>query len=105
MYAVIETGGKQYSVSKGDIIYIEKLDAEVDSKIEFDKVLLIGGGKAAKIGSPYVKGAKVSGKIVKHGKNKKITVFTYMPKKDSKRKMGHRQQFTKVEIKAINLPE
>ena len=103
MYAVIETGGKQYRVSEGDIIYVEKLVADVESDMEFDKVLLIGGDKSAKVGAPFIKGASVTGKIVKHGKSKKITVFTYMPKKDSKRKMGHRQQFTKVEIKSINV--
>lgn len=103
MYAVIETGGKQYQVSKGDTIYVEKLDAAEGKKITFDKVLLVGGDKKPKVGEPYVKGAAVEGKVVKHGKSKKITVFTYRPKKDSKRKMGHRQQFSKVEITAINL--
>ena len=103
MYAVIETGGKQYRVSEGDVIYIEKLEADAESTVDFDKVLLIGGDKTAKVGSPYIKGASVSAKVVKHGKSKKITVFTYMPKKDSKRKLGHRQQFTKIEIETINV--
>lgn len=103
MYAVIETGGKQYQVQKGDTIYVEKLDAKEGGKIVFDKVLLVGGDKSPKVGNPTVKGAAVEGKVVKHGKSKKIMVFTYRPKKDSKRKMGHRQQFTKVEITAINL--
>lgn len=102
MYAVIVTGGKQYQVSKGDVIYVEKLAVEEGKKVVFDNVLLIGGGKSPKVGSPNIKGATVEGKVVKHGKNKKITVFTYRPKKNSKRKLGHRQQFTKVEITAIN---
>ncbi len=101
MYAVIETGGKQYRVSEGDVVYVEKLDVAEGETVEFDKVLVVGGDKA-KVGAPYVKGATVTGKVVKHGKAKKVTVFTYRPKKDSKRKLGHRQQFTKVEITAIN---
>ena len=101
MYAVIETGGKQYRVSKDDVIYIEKLDAKEGDTVKFDKVLAVGGEGAAKVGTPTVAGAEVSGKVVKHGKSKKITVFTYRSKKDSKRKLGHRQQFTKVEITAI----
>ncbi|MBR2591915.1 MAG: 50S ribosomal protein L21 [Oscillospiraceae bacterium] len=101
MYAVIETGGKQYRVEEGDVIYVEKIDAEADAEVTFDKVLLVGGEKAV-LGTPYVKGATVTGKVVKQGKAKKITVFTYRPKKSSKRKMGHRQLFTKVEISAVN---
>ena len=100
MYAVIVTGGKQYRVSEGDVIYVEKLAGEAESEVVFDKVLVLGGDKVV-VGAPYVEGATVIGKIVKHGKAKKVTVFTYRPKKDSKRKMGHRQQFTKVEIGAI----
>lgn len=101
MYAVIETGGKQYRVCENDVIYVEKLDAKEGDAVEFDKVLLIGGDKSSKVGDPTVKGAAVSGKVIKHGKAKKVTVFTYRSKKDSKRKKGHRQQFTKVEITAI----
>ena len=101
MYAVIEIGGKQYRVEEGDVIYVEKIDAEADAEVTFDKVLLVGGEKAV-LGTPYVKGATVTGKVVKQGKAKKITVFTYRPKKSSKRKMGHRQLFTKVEISAVN---
>ncbi len=101
MYAVIETGGKQYRVEEGAVIYVEKIDAEADAEVTFDKVLLVGGEKAV-LGTPYVKGATVTGKVVKQGKAKKITVFTYRPKKSSKRKMGHRQLFTKVEISAVN---
>ena len=101
MYAVIMTGGKQYRVSEGDVVYIEKLTADEGSEVTFDQVLLVGGDNGSKVGDPTVKGAKVTGKVVKHGKAKKVTVFTYRPKKDSKRKLGHRQQFTKVEITAI----
>ena len=98
MYAVIETGGKQYKVEQGSVIYVEKLAVEAGNEVTFEKVLLVDG----KVGTPYVKGATVTGNVVKHGKNKKITVFTYKAKKSEKRKLGHRQQFTKVEITAIN---
>ena len=98
MYAVIETGGKQYKVEQGSVIYVEKLAVEAGNEITFEKVLLVDG----KVGTPYVKGATVTGNVVKHGKNKKITVFTYKAKNSEKRKLGHRQQFTKVEITAIN---
>ncbi|MEA4911469.1 MAG: 50S ribosomal protein L21 [Oscillospiraceae bacterium] len=101
MYAIIVTGGKQYRVTKGNVVYVEKLDAEEGKNVEFNEVLVVGDGKDVKIGAPTVAGASVTGKVIKHGKNKKVTVFTYRPKKDSKRKMGHRQQFTKVEITAI----
>jgi large subunit ribosomal protein L21 len=101
MYAVIETGGKQYRVCEGDTIYVEKLEANEGDEINFDRVLLLGGDNGATVGSPVVEGAVVSGKVVKHGKSKKVTVLTYRPKKDSKRKIGHRQQFTKVEITAV----
>ena len=99
MYAIIETGGKQYRVSEGDILYIEKLDAEADSTVEFDRVMAVGKEDGTVIGAPVVEGAKVSAKVLKNGKAKKIT---YRAKKDSKRKMGHRQPYTKVEITAIN---
>ncbi len=102
MYAVIETGGKQYRVSVGDVIYIEKLSVEDGADFSFDKVVAVGKDDGMIIGSPYVDGASVSAKVVKSGKKKKITVFTYRPKKDSKRKMGHRQPYTKVEIKSID---
>ena len=103
MYAVIETGGKQYSVSVGDIIFVEKLGAEADSTVTFDKVVaLTKDDNSFVAGAPLVKGATVSAKVLKNGKSKKITVFTYKPKKDSKRKMGHRQPYTQVRIEAIN---
>lgn len=100
MYAVIETGGKQYKVSNGDTIYVEKLDAAEESVVEF-KVVAVSTDNGFKTGAPYVEGAKVTGKVVKNGKGKKITVFTYKPKKSEKRKMGHRQPYTKVQIEAI----
>ncbi|MBQ4208288.1 MAG: 50S ribosomal protein L21 [Clostridia bacterium] len=102
MYAIIETGGKQYKVEAGDVIYIEKLDVEADADITFDKVIAVGSDDGIKVGAPYVEGASVSAKAVKNGKAKKIVVFTYKPKKNAKRKMGHRQPYTKVEISAIN---
>ena len=101
MFAVIETGGKQYKVENGDIIYVEKLAAEENAEVTF-QVVALGGDKGLKVGTPYVDGASVTGKVLKTGKSKKITVFTYKPKKGSKRKMGHRQPYTKVEIAAIN---
>lgn len=102
MYAIIETGGKQYKVQAGDVIYIEKLDVEADAEVTFDKVIAVGADDGIKVGAPYVDGAFVSAKAIKTGKGKKITVFTYKPKKNAKRKMGHRQPYTKVEISAIN---
>ena len=101
MYAVIETGGKQYKVQYGDVIYIEKLAAEQDATVEF-KVVALGGEEGLKVGAPFVEGASVPGKVLKNGKQRKITVFTYKPKKSSKRKMGHRQPYTKVQIETIN---
>ena len=102
MYAIIETGGKQYKVEAGDVVFVEKLDAEADSEVSFDKVLAIGTDDGIKTGAPYVAGATVSAKVLKNGKAKKITVMTYKPKKNEKRKLGHRQPYTKVEISAIN---
>ena len=101
MFAVIETGGKQYKVQNGDVIYVEKLAQEENSEVKF-QVVALGGENGLKIGTTYVEGASVTGKVLKNGKGKKITVFTYRPKKGSKRKMGHRQPYTKVEISAIN---
>lgn len=101
MYAVICTGGKQYRVSEGDVIYVEKLDAEVDSTVNFDQVLVVGKDDGIVTGAPTVDGAAVTGKVLKNGKQKKITVLTYRPKKGSARKMGHRQPYTKVEIQSI----
>ena len=101
MYAIIETGGKQYKVQKDDVIYIEKIAQEEGSSVDFKVVALSNDGNLV-VGSPYVDSAKVSAKILKNGKGKKITVFTYKPKKSIKRKMGHRQPYTKVQIETIN---
>lgn len=100
MYAVIETGGKQYQVKEGDTIFIEKLDAE--GEITFDKVIMVGKDDGVTVGAPYVDGASVKATLLKNGKAKKITVFTYKPKKHVKRKMGHRQPYSQVRIEAIN---
>ncbi len=98
MKAIIETGGKQYSVEVGSVIYIEKLDAQEGEKVNFDKVLMSNGVA----GNPYVEGARVEGKVVKNGKGKKIKIFTYKQKKTTTRKkQGHRQPYTKVEITKI----
>ncbi len=102
MYAIIETGGKQYKVEAGNTVFIEKLDVEAGSEITFDKVIAVGADDGIKVGAPYVEGATVTATAVKNGKGKKITVFTYKSKKNEKRKMGHRQPYTKVEISAIN---
>ena len=101
MYAVMETGGKQYKVQQGDVVFIEKLDAEAGSTVTFDKVLVLGGDNL-KVGAPYVDGATVSASVVKQGKSKKVIVYKYKPKKGYHKKQGHRQPYTKVEITAIN---
>ena len=102
MKAVIVTGGKQYTVSEGDVLYIEKLNAEEEATVTFE-VLAVLDGENSKIGAPVVEGAVVEGKVVKNGKGKKIVVFKYKPKKNEKKKMGHRQPYTKVEITKIAL--
>lgn len=102
MYAIIVTGGKQYKVTSGDVVFVEKLDAEENAEITFDKVLAVGSDDGITTGAPYVEGAKVTAKVIKNGKGKKVTVFTYKPKKNEKRKKGHRQPYTKVEITDIN---
>jgi len=102
LYAVIETGGKQYQVKEGDVIFIEKLEVEADSEVTFDKVVAVNSNDSINVGTPYVDGATVSAKVLKNGKSKKVTVFTYKPKKGEKRKLGHRQPYTKVEITKIN---
>ncbi len=101
MYAVIETGGKQYQVSEGDVVFVEKLGVEADETVTFDKVVALGADDGIKVGTPYVEGASVDAKVVKNGKSKKITVFTYKPKKGEKRKKGHRQPYTQVRIESI----
>ncbi|MBQ2775548.1 MAG: 50S ribosomal protein L21 [Clostridia bacterium] len=102
MYAIIETGGKQYKVQAGDVVFIEKLDAEPEQEVTFDKVIAVGKDDGIVVGTPTVAGANVTAKVLKNGKAKKVTVFTYKPKKNEKRKLGHRQPYTKVEISAIN---
>ena len=103
MKAVIVTGGKQYTVAEGDVLYIEKLNAEAEAVVKFDEVLAVLDGENSKIGAPVVEGAVVEAKVVKNGKGKKITVFKYKAKKNEKKKMGHRQPYTKVEITKIAL--
>ncbi len=101
MYAIIETGGKQVKVEEGQTIYVEKLNAAEGDTVTFDKVLMIGG-ENVKVGTPYVEGATVTGKVEKQGRGKKIIVFKYKPKKNYRKKQGHRQPYTKVTIEKIN---
>ena len=101
MYAIVEAGGKQYPVEEGRYIDMELLDADKDSKVTFDKIVMLVNGKKSKVGQPYVKGASVEGTIVKHDKAKKIIVFKQRPKKGYRKKQGHRQQFTRVMITKI----
>ena len=101
MQAIIVTGGKQYNVKEGDVIYIEKLAAEADTTVTFDQVLAVVDGENSKFGTPVVNGAKVEAKVLKNGKAKKVTILTYKPKKGEKRKMGHRQPYTKIQIESV----
>ena len=101
MHAIIETGGKQYKVTEGDTLFIEKLEAEAGQAITFDKVLAILDGDKATFGAPVVEGASVAATVVKNGKGKKVIVFKYKPKKGYRRKQGHRQPYTKVQSGAI----
>ena len=103
MKAIIVTGGKQYTVSEGDILFIEKLNAEEESTVKFDEVLAILDGENSKIGAPVVEGAAVEAKVVKNGKGKKIDVIKYKAKKGEKKHIGHRQPYTKVEITKVAL--
>lgn len=100
MYAIIQTGGKQYKVAAGDEILIEKLEAAVDAEVEFD-VLLVSDESGVKVGKPVLDGVRVKGKVLEHGKGKKVVVFKYKPKKNIRTKRGHRQPYTKVEILSI----
>lgn len=100
MYAIIQTGGKQYKVEAGDEIFVEKLNADVDAEVEFD-VLLVSDDAGVKIGKPVVDGVKAKAKVVEHGKGEKVIVFKYKPKKNIRTKRGHRQPYTKVEILSI----
>jgi len=101
MYAIIEACGKQYKVVEGDVVFFEKLDTEAGKKVNFDKVILVSDENGVQVGNPYVKGVKVEGKVVSHGKAKKIIVFKMKAKKNERKKQGHRQPYTKVEITAI----
>ena len=101
MYAIIEACGKQYKVAEGDVVFFEKLDAEEGKKVKFDNVILLSDDGKVEVGNPYVKGAKVEGKVVSHGKAKKILVYKYKAKKNYRRTQGHRQPYTKVEITAV----
>ncbi len=98
MKAIFKTGGKQYYVTEGDVLYVEKLNAEVGSTVTFDEVLFIDGV----VGNPTIKGAKVECKVEKHGKNKKIVVFKFRPKKKYRKKQGHRQPYTKLVVTKIS---
>ena len=103
MKAVIVTGGKQYTVAEGDVLFIEKLNAEAEAVVKFEEVLAVLDGENSKIGAPVVEGAAVEAKVVKNGKGKKIHVLKYKAKKNEKKKIGHRQPYTKVEITKIAL--
>ena len=103
MYAIIESCGKQYKVAEGDVVFFEKLDAEEGKKVTFDKVVLVSEDGKVQVGNPYVKSVKVEGKVVSHGKAKKILVYKYKAKKNYRRMQGHRQPYTKVEITSIKL--
>ena len=103
MYAIIESCGKQYKVSEGDVVFFEKLDAEEGKKVKFDNVVLVSNDGNIEVGAPYVKGVKVEGKVVAHGKAKKILVYKYKAKKNYRRTQGHRQPYTKVEINSIKM--
>jgi large subunit ribosomal protein L21 len=101
MYAVIETGGKQYTVQEGDTIYIEKLEKEEGEKVDFSKVLMLSNDEDFKVGRPFVEGAKVEGIVLEQGKGRKVIVYKYKSKKDYRKKQGHRQPYTKVKIEKI----
>jgi len=103
MYAIIEACGKQYKVSTGDVVFFEKLDSEVGKKVTFDNVILLSDDNGITVGNPYVKGAKVTGKVLSHGKDKKIIVYKMKPKKNYRKTQGHRQPHTKVEIGEIGI--
>ena len=103
MYAIIESCGRQYKVAEGDVVFFEKLEAEEGKKVSFDNVILVSDNGKVQVGHPYVKDVKVEGKVVSHGKHKKIIVFKMKAKKNERKKQGHRQPYTKVEITSIKL--
>ncbi|MCT4562824.1 MAG: 50S ribosomal protein L21 [Maledivibacter sp.] len=102
MYAIIETGGKQYRVQEGDTLFIEKIEATAGETVEFDKVLVVSNEGKLSVGTPFVAGAKVEASVVGQGKGKKVIVFKYKSKKDYRKKQGHRQPHTKIKIEKIN---
>lgn len=102
MYAVIETGGKQYRVQEGDTLFVEKVDVNAGESFKLDKVLLVSNENGVNVGTPYVENASVDAKVVEHGKGKKIIVFKYKAKKDYRKKQGHRQPYTKIVVEKIN---
>lgn len=101
MYAIVETGGKQYRVSEGDVLRVEKLPADVGEMIELDRVLALSEDERLQVGKPWLEGSKVTAKVLQHGKGDKIIVFKYKPKKNYRRKQGHRQHFTEIQIEKI----
>ena len=103
MYAIIETGGKQYRVSEGDVIRVEKLRAQEGETVELDRVLAVSDGEKLMVGQPVLENAKVTTTVLKHGKGKKIIVFKYKPKKNYRRKKGHRQPYTEIKIEKIEV--
>ena len=104
MYAIIESCGRQYKVAEGDVVFFEKLEGKKGKKVTFDNVVLVSNDSKVEVGAPYVKGVKVEGKVVSHGKGKKILVYKYKAKKNYRRTQGHRQPYTKVEITKIKMP-
>jgi len=102
MYAILKTGGKQYRVTEGDVISVEKLNVASGEKVVFDEILVVSKDGELQVGAPVVAGAKVEGTVVQQGKEKKVIVFKYKPKKDYRKKQGHRQPFTRVKIESIN---
>ncbi len=102
MYAIVETGGKQYKVAPESFLKVEKIDAEENGKVELSDVLLINDGKDVKVGNPYIKGAKVTCTVLEHGKGKKVVVFKYKPKKKYRKLTGHRQMYTKIRVDKID---
>ncbi|MEN8906373.1 MAG: 50S ribosomal protein L21 [Clostridiales bacterium] len=101
MYAIMETGGKQYKVQEGDVVFVERLKLDEDEVVNFDKILFVSKDEGAEVGVPYVNGASVSAKVLKHGKDKKVVVFKFKAKKGYRKKQGHRQPYTKVQIEKI----
>lgn len=105
MYAVIETGGKQYKVKEGQVIRIEKLDLEAGEDVIFDKILAVINGDKSEFGQPFLENASIEASVLRNGKDRKITIFKYKPKKNYRRKLGHRQPFTEVKIEKIKIKD